>query len=209
MTCNFSFLYSTDPETKDGKLLCKEVFWWEGIQIRPPRFNLGLLGISCSAISSGKSPQIPQTSLNNSQSPDLTPLSTDNSSSDSDSTSSSSEDEQSEEEVRNPPSRSARQKALRKKSSGRLWQLNLSARSNQDLQRANEEKLLSKMVQFLSKKGSLETPARQKGHPRHVTPSGGIYVRLEHDWKENHNNCSALKRLYTNNKHKIKASRLV
>jgi hypothetical protein len=28
-----------------GKLSCKETFWWEGIEIIPPRPKFGLLGI--------------------------------------------------------------------------------------------------------------------------------------------------------------------
>lgn len=38
-------LNSTEPgDDTTGRLQCKEVFWWEGIQLAPPRPPLGLLG---------------------------------------------------------------------------------------------------------------------------------------------------------------------
>lgn len=37
-------LAARDPNLPEGKLACKEVFWWDGIEIIPSRPKLGLLG---------------------------------------------------------------------------------------------------------------------------------------------------------------------
>lgn len=119
---------------------------------------------------------------------------------------SSSGTDHSEESRHASPKRVQTRKINRKKSVGRLWQMNLSARSNQDLQRSNEENLLSKMVSFLSKKGTMDSGARHKGWMRHVTPPGGIYTRLEAEWKEAH--CPGnTKKTYNTNKTKYRTNR--
>ena len=37
-------LIARDPQLPPEKLSCKETFWWEGIELIPPRPRLGLLG---------------------------------------------------------------------------------------------------------------------------------------------------------------------
>lgn len=39
-------LVARDPSLEPGKLSCKELNWWEGIELAPPKPTLGLLGNS-------------------------------------------------------------------------------------------------------------------------------------------------------------------
>lgn len=89
-----------------------------------------------------------------------------------------------------------------KKRPGRFWQSNLSARHNQDIQRSYEEAAMKKVVSVLCRRLSANADKGKRSLlTRHVIPpgwspfgrfpdesasvSGGIWVRLESDWKEN------------------------
>ncbi|GLV36803.1 uncharacterized protein CBL_02362 [Carabus blaptoides fortunei] len=186
-------LVARDSQAPDGRLACKEVFWWDGIRIVPPRQNQGVLG------SFGSVPIAKELPYN----VDIADMSSEDESS---SDSSSSDTDHSEESRHSSPKRVATRKINRKKSVGRLWQMNLSARSNQDLQRSNEENLLSKMVSYLSRNSPVDSAVRHKGWMRHVTPPGGIYARLEAEWKEAH--CpGTTKKSYNTNKSKYRTNR--
>lgn len=93
------------------------------------------------------------------------------------------------------------------KKEGRLWQHNLSARSNQDIQRNYEKNAMKEIVAMLNNRTATMTEGFQKTmkYQRNVTPignscsligllplfhiTGGVWLRLESEWKEAH--CSS------------------
>lgn len=190
---------SVDSSVPDGKLNCTETFWWEGLQIVPPNHQHGLLDSVKTILSDlPKEEVVVQEDSSEEAS--------------TDSASTSSHSEESPPPRKSPlPCRKLRKCRYKKKMFGSLWQLNLSARSNQDLQRSNEEALLTKMISRLCKKNSVMNVPKHKGFLRHVTPPGGIYARLEAEWREanfctNHRDS---RRLSYGNRPKIKTTRLI
>lgn len=63
-----------------------------------------------------------------------------------------------------------------KKRNCRLWQHNMSARSNQDIQRAYEEVALKDMLSILNRRTVASTAVQNikpsKAFSRHITPAG-------------------------------------
>lgn len=192
-------LVARDSSLPDGKLNCKETFWWDGLQLVPPHHQHGLLDHIKQA--SGFSPSAAVTSIEESSeevsgSPSTT----------------SSEGSHSEEEVCRKTVR-RRRLPPRKRHNGSLWQQTLSARSNQDLQRSHEERLLLKIVDWLGKdKSSIPTavPARgaHRSYPKHIVPPAGIYTRLEAEWREANCLCNSKRTQSYVNKPKIKPLRI-
>ncbi|KAH8242404.1 hypothetical protein KR032_005580 [Drosophila birchii] len=87
-----------------------------------------------------------------------------------------------ESEHRAPPPRKTRGKKHRKRPtdvSGRFWSGELSARSNQDHQRDFEEKIMKQVASYVTKKTGTDQCLVQNAQPL-----GGVYVRLESEWKE-------------------------
>ncbi|KAH8343221.1 hypothetical protein KR059_007004 [Drosophila kikkawai] len=87
-----------------------------------------------------------------------------------------------ESEHRAPPPRKTRGKKSRKRPtdvSGRFWSGELSARSNQDHQRDFEEKIMKQVASYVTKKTGTDQCLVQNAQPL-----GGVYVRLESEWKE-------------------------
>lgn len=85
----------------------------------------------------------------------------------------------------NPPPKKTVTRKPRKQNEGRLWQYNLSARSNQDIQRAYEEGLLKEVAILLDRNitsSSVTRNTRTTG--KNLTPLGGLWVRLEYEWKD-------------------------
>ncbi|KAK9700510.1 SANT and BTB domain regulator of CSR, BTB domain [Popillia japonica] len=148
-------LVAKDPgNDEDGALECKEDMWWEGIEIIPPRPKLGLLGVF----------------------------------DDSDDVESEIDDVpddtfSSDDDVKVPLKR----KKLKKRNC-RLWQHNMSARSNQDIQRAYEEIALKDMLSILNRRtiasAGVHNSKPSKAFSRHITPPGGVWVRLESEWRD-------------------------
>nr|CAD7411254.1 unnamed protein product [Timema poppensis] len=81
------------------------------------------------------------------------------------------------------------------------WNSKLSIRSNQDNQRTEEETKLRRLNQYLiyvsrrlpySETPTLNPMNRSSSHyhginwTQHVVPKGGLFVRLEQDWRESH-----------------------
>ncbi|CAH0713446.1 unnamed protein product, partial [Brenthis ino] len=215
-------------EDANGRLQCKEVFWWEGIQLVPPRQTLGLLGklyTSNTKFNPNARPgspvlSAPRTSVQSlagncsagiCASPERReikpklPIKEENSKkpgggsgeggdvvdvSSSDLSEQSSDSGQSEEDVprrsrgraRAPPLAPAppitRNAARRGRVQGRVWASSQSARSNQDGQRRFEERAAHHMRAALARRH--HHASRHRPHP------GGVYARLEAEWRERH-----------------------
>lgn len=76
-----------------------------------------------------------------------------------------------------------RKKKFVKKRQGRLWQNNLSARNNQDIQRSYEEATMKKIVSVLCRRVSANVDKTKKSSAlmtRHVTPPGkfDFYIKI-------------------------------
>ncbi|CAG9854294.1 unnamed protein product [Phyllotreta striolata] len=163
-------LVARDPNSTDKKFVCKEVFWWDGIEIIPPRPKLGLLG-NFSNRNADECPNSEESSeeLTEEESP----------------SSISSGSEGSAESNPRPRRKLIKRRKQKRKLGTSLWQHNLSARSNQDIQRAYEEKTLREITEFLNKNASNENLSRGKSVSKNLTPVGGVWVRLEAEWREN------------------------
>ncbi|XP_069683733.1 SANT and BTB domain regulator of class switch recombination [Periplaneta americana] len=77
------------------------------------------------------------------------------------------------------------------------WEPKLSVRNNQDNQREYEERAVRQMAALLTRRTCADSSSlyarthnRSHGHHghsiwnNHIIPQGGIYVRLEHEWRE-------------------------
>ncbi|CAG4931660.1 unnamed protein product [Colias eurytheme] len=217
-------LVTREPgEEAAGRLQCKEVFWWEGIQLVPPRQPLGLLGKlytsnnkfipnvrpgspvlatiqppapSISGTCSNASPErteikskllSPRNKQGTSGTGDA--LEVADEATDSDESEQSSDSGRSDEDTpprrprartRMPPPPCNRNKSRRwgTTGGGRIWAPTLSARSNQDGQRRYEERAAAHMRATLAKRHHY--PVKPKPH------AGGVYAKLEADWREKH-----------------------
>ncbi|XP_058791079.1 SANT and BTB domain regulator of class switch recombination isoform X2 [Phymastichus coffea] len=200
-------LTARDPNLPEGKLACKEVFWWEGIEIIPPRPKLGLLAKIWGGSNVRKVNQsISQKSIKKvlhqvSQMTDVSSIVSSESYSDEDDDGShddltTCDDESSEsDESRDWDSADHLIKKKKKIKTSFLkrcegmgsWSSNLTVRYNQDNQRDFEEKAAAQMVALLTKRTMLEYNLRPKSHSlgkyghwnNNAQPLGGTYVRLE------------------------------
>ncbi|KAI5634197.1 hypothetical protein NE865_13067 [Phthorimaea operculella] len=228
-------LVAREPGEENGRLQCKEVFWWEGIQLVPPRPTLGLLGklySSNNKFNPSARPESPTVGLGKtachschslagncpsgtcpaesaplvSKEPAIKspPVRAETAKSKkgvvgagdpcddccSEQDSSSDESEQSNASARSDedaPRRQTRRNSIphprasgkRQRVVGRQWVPSLSARSNQDGQRRFEERAAKQMRSALAKKAAV--PAT-----KNKTAPGGIYARLEAEWRERH-----------------------
>lgn len=182
---------SGDAETSEG-LSEHNHFWWDGFVLIPSRPKFGLMGYLYDNRKLAPKPA-EEASPHESHEDEEPSESSESSSESSESTSTSSETSshhKSDDSYGSILSREREVHAVRKikkKPLNRLWQCNLSARSNQDLQRAYEESVLKQIQKVLTRRSaiSIETiPKSNKAWPRHITPPGGIWVRLENEWKE-------------------------
>ncbi|CAK1552368.1 unnamed protein product [Leptosia nina] len=222
-------LVAREPDEEDGgRLQCKEVFWWEGIQLVPPRRTFGLLGklytsnikfnqnirpgspvlssvgrasvpslaANCSTVAATASPDrsdkvkrnpSPKAKQGTTGTGDALEMADE--ATDSDGSEQSSDSARSDEDIpprrprtrtRQLPPSSNRNKSRRWTAStgGRVWAPTVSARSNQDGQRRFEERAAAHMRATLARR--LQYPTRPKTHP------GGVYAKLEADWREKH-----------------------
>ncbi|XP_075984076.1 uncharacterized protein LOC142981834 isoform X2 [Anticarsia gemmatalis] len=223
-------------EDSNGRLQCKEVFWWEGIQLVPPRPPLGLLGklytsnnkfnpsarpgspalgtaqVSAQSLAGNcstgsvvtpererepkpppkppvKEPreELPKTKKGAPGGGDSAGESGGEQSSSSDDSEQSSASARSDEESapRRPQLRAARRHShshpatKRTRVVGRQWISCLSARSNQDGQRRFEERAARQMRAALARNAQIQQSKAK-------TPPGGVYARLEAEWRERH-----------------------
>ncbi|KAJ8954126.1 hypothetical protein NQ318_005720 [Aromia moschata] len=113
------------------------------------------------------------------QEPDVSDESTDECTEEEDTSSSSSTDSDERSSESNPAPKKAVSRKPKKKSTSNLWQHNLSARSNQDNQRAYEENAIRLMTAVLNK------------NTIHDGVASGIWVRLEAEFKESVNQSGA------------------
>uniref|UniRef100_A0A6P7FTN9 Uncharacterized protein KIAA1841 isoform X1 n=1 Tax=Diabrotica virgifera virgifera TaxID=50390 RepID=A0A6P7FTN9_DIAVI len=161
-------LVARDPNISDKKFVCKEVFWWDGFEIMPPRPKLGLL-----------------TNFANREEEHLeTEESSGECTEEESTTSVSSDTEGSAESNPRPCMKPVKRRNLKRKLESTLWQPNLSARSNQDIQRAYEEKTIKEITEFLNRNVIIDSLTK-RGSSKTSTPVGGIWVRLEQEWREN------------------------
>ncbi|GBP35704.1 hypothetical protein EVAR_82638_1 [Eumeta japonica] len=227
----------------DNRLQGKEVFWWDGIQLIPPRQPLGLLGklytsntkfnpnarpgspalavaaqgsLMSVSTATGTSPERREAK----ESLTVRPLvqtatvateyeggsktkkgivingaacsagagddGSEDSGGESGDSGESSERSSGASEEEPPPRHGQRDTAERtptpKKRGGRIcgrqWVSSQSARSNQDGQRRFEERALRQMKAALARRAPSSHQLRQK------TPTGGVYARLEAEWRE-------------------------
>ncbi|XP_063927415.1 SANT and BTB domain regulator of class switch recombination [Zophobas morio] len=174
-------LVARDPSAGDSKkLVCKENFWWEGFQIVPPRPKLGLLTGFANRRLIQEAEAAPAAEESSDECSDESSGTTSSGSSSSSSTRGSAESNP-------PPPLQKVIKRKRAKREGRLWQHNLSARSNQDIQRAYEENAIKEITTMLNRRTATISEGiskNPKGFLRSATPLGGIWVRLETEWKE-------------------------
>ncbi|KAJ8921139.1 hypothetical protein NQ315_013610 [Exocentrus adspersus] len=153
----------------DKKFVCKETFWWEGFEIIPPRPKMGLL----SAFANRK--EEISTSEESTEEEE-----------EEESTSSTSSDSEEGSAESNPAPKKVMmvRKKSKKKKESKLWQQNLSARNNQDIQRAYEEIAVKEMTAILNRNSLNENVRSSRNTSRNTTPLGGVWVRLEAEWKE-------------------------
>lgn len=144
------------------RFVCKETFWWDGFEIVPPRPRIGLLTV-----------------FSQRTDPCESQLSDDSTTEEESISSTSMESEEGSAESNPPPKRPLTRKT-KKKSDGKLWQHNLSARSNQDIQRAYEESILKEMASVLNSR----TEGRGNRNLVRHSNTGGLWTRLEAEWKE-------------------------
>ncbi|CAH0595293.1 unnamed protein product [Chrysodeixis includens] len=164
----------------NGRLQCKEVFWWEGILLVPPRPTLGLLGKLYT--SNNKFNRAPGGGDSAAESGG------EQSSSSDDSEQSSASARSDEDAAPRSQHRAARRHShshahpatKRTRVVGRQWISCLSARSNQDGQRRFEERAARQMRAALAR-----TAALQQNKAK-LPPAGGVYARLEAEWRERH-----------------------
>ncbi|ERL92571.1 hypothetical protein D910_09884, partial [Dendroctonus ponderosae] len=160
------------------KFICKESFWWDGLEIIPPRPKLGLLSTFAN-----RGANCDEESIISDES-----TTEENTEEETISSSSLESDEGSAES--NPPPKQTLVKKPKKNSAGKLlWQHNLSARSNQDIQRAYEESLLKDIGAILSRKTLNDTTNKPGTRTvgRNSIPLGGLWMRLESEWRESLN----------------------
>ncbi|XP_011500121.1 PREDICTED: uncharacterized protein KIAA1841 homolog [Ceratosolen solmsi marchali] len=195
-------LLTHDPLLPPGKLWCKETFWWEGIEIIPPRPKFGLLakiwggsGLHKSYhISSQKMvKKIHQRSLADVSSISSEFLSDEDEKSQDENSSIDEESIESEEfcdcESTDVSIKKNKTKfnILKTCEGMGAWSPNLTIRYNQDNQRDFEEKAAVQMIALLSKRAMLELNLHLKTHSsgKHSTwnnsthPIGGSYVQVE------------------------------
>ncbi|KAG5897817.1 hypothetical protein JTB14_011817 [Gonioctena quinquepunctata] len=171
-------LVARDPNTTEKKFICKETFWWDGFEIIPPRPKLGLLS----------------NFVNRSDEKNVEQESSDDCTNEESLSTSSSESEEGSVECNIQPKEvsTVRMRKTKLKLQSKLWQHNLSARSNQDIQRSYEENVVKEMTVILSRNAGNDI-GRVKSVQVNTTPLGGIWVRLEADWKESFNKISQQK----------------
>ncbi|KAJ8683394.1 hypothetical protein QAD02_019186 [Eretmocerus hayati] len=194
-----------DPSLPPGQLACKETFWWEGIEIMPPRPKLGLLAKIWGGSSLPKRSKFTSQKMKKKERHQISQLTESSStvsseSCDDEDNGSSSDSSTADESLASDQTRDVKLPDYSRKRIKRVnnhkrsqmdgigsWSSDLSVRYNQDNQRDAEEKIAAQMVSLLSKRNMLEHNLRSKSlslgkHTiwnNHAQPIGGSYVKLE------------------------------
>ncbi|KAL0266966.1 UNVERIFIED_CONTAM: hypothetical protein PYX00_009364 [Menopon gallinae] len=206
----------------------KDSFWWEGLQLVPPRPKIGLFGMSWDKVLKKDDARTAITPLEpvesrmtttkkgNQSSPNLE-LSSSSDSSDQQSSASDAGDSEDSgpkamrvstkpKSVPNVSQSVATQrfscvskwkrkkkrkrlKALNKNEGCQFWVPKLSTRCNQDNQREFEERAFRQIESVLGRKLSSDSLNNSSTRLHYQNaPPGGIYVKLEQEWREAHCN---------------------
>ncbi|XP_050458907.1 SANT and BTB domain regulator of class switch recombination isoform X2 [Cataglyphis hispanica] len=198
-------LVTRDPSLRPGKLVCKDIMWWNGIELVPPRPKLGLLGKIWGSSGfrrlletqdSQKSLQKLRRQISTTTTDILSSASsmTDEDDEDDGGTAyedSSIDDESYYSEESNTlcalkPMNKAKHN---QKSNSRCWSGNLNVRHNQDNQRDFEERAAVQMIILLTKRTMTEnllskSYSKQQHSYKAKQPIGGTYMKLEAEFRE-------------------------
>ncbi|XP_076181351.1 uncharacterized protein LOC143153741 isoform X2 [Ptiloglossa arizonensis] len=199
-------LVACDTSFQSGKLMCKDIMWWLGIDLTAQRPKLGLLGKIWSGSGFRRSSQVQdlQKSL---QKIHQISIVTDTSSivssvtdSDEDDGVTINEDSSIDDSYNSEESHAwsilrSKNKIKKKskyqttwKNNTRSWSSNLNIRHNQDNQREFEEKTASQMIALLMKIVSADSSLLVKSSTKHNRKknqlSGGTYTRLEAEFRD-------------------------
>ncbi|KAG7197968.1 hypothetical protein KM043_016201 [Ampulex compressa] len=197
-------LVARDPSLQAGKLFCKDIMWWSGLELMPPRPKLGLLGKLWSSTGFRKFTQMYDTQKSiqklcaqNSVATDVSsPASSLTDSDEEDKVTGGEESSLDEESYYSEESNawitrrsaSATKGKLRNKMYQRCWNPNLNVRHNQDNQRDFEERAATQMIALLTKRMSADHSLLAKPHSKHGWRNnktiGGTYVKLEAAFRE-------------------------
>ncbi|XP_029668048.1 uncharacterized protein KIAA1841 homolog isoform X1 [Formica exsecta] len=198
-------LVTRDPSLRPGKLVCKDIMWWNGIELVPPRPKLGLLGKIWGSSGlrrlletqdSQKSLQKLRRQISTTTTDVLSSASsfTDEDDEDDGGTvyeDSSIDDESYYSEESNTlctlkPMNKAKHN---QKNNSRCWSGNLNVRHNQDNQRDFEERAAAQMIVLLTKRTVMEnllskSYSKQQHNYKTKQPIGGTYMKLEAEFRE-------------------------
>ncbi|KAK9304698.1 hypothetical protein QLX08_004103 [Tetragonisca angustula] len=201
-------LVARDASLQPGKLMCKDIMWWIGIELTPQRPRLGLLGKIWSGSGFRRISQIQDLQKSSQKIRQQISITTDTSSITSSMTDSdiddgittyenSSIDEESNysEESHAWPSLKSKSKIKKKsrneiiwRNNGRSWSGNLNVRHNQDNQRDFEESAALQMITLLTKRISADSSSLLKSSTKHnrikKQLNGGIYTKLEAEFRD-------------------------
>ncbi|XP_012239197.1 uncharacterized protein KIAA1841 isoform X2 [Bombus impatiens] len=201
-------LVARDASLQPGKLICKDVMWWLGIELTPQRPRLGLLGKIWSGSGFRRISQMHDLQKSSQKVRQQVSITTDTSSITSSTTDSdmddgittyeySSIDEESNHSEESHARSSLKLKSKIKKKSrndimwrnnGRSWSGNLNVRHNQDNQRDFEENAALQMITLLTKRVSVDSSSLLKSSTKHnrikKQLNGGIYTRLEAELRD-------------------------
>ena len=198
-------LVARDLSLQPGKLMCKDVMWWVGIELAPQRQKLGLLGKIWSGSGFRRFSHVQDLQKPLQKIRQQVSVTTDTSSSISDSEiddgitpyEDSSIDEESccseESEARSfsKPKNKIKKKLKNQnlwRNTNRFWNSNLNIRHNQDNQRDFEEGATSQMIALLTKRVSADSSSLLKSSNKHnrikKQLNGGTYMRLEAEFRD-------------------------
>ncbi|XP_061940645.1 SANT and BTB domain regulator of class switch recombination isoform X2 [Apis cerana] len=201
-------LVARDVSLQPGKLMCKDVMWWVGLELAPPRPRLGLLGKIWSGSGFRRLSQMQDLQKSLQKIRQQVSITTDTSSitssiTDSDiddgittyeNTSIDEESNQSEEshawsslKSKNKIKKKFRNEIMWR-NNGRSWSGNLNVRHNQDNQRDFEESAALQMIALLTKRISADSSSLFKSSNKHnrikKQLNGGIYTKLETELRD-------------------------
>ncbi|GAB1861474.1 hypothetical protein CAJAP_02553 [Camponotus japonicus] len=183
-------LVTRDPSLRPGKLVCKDIMWWNGIELVPPRPKLGLLGKIwgssglrklLQAQDSQKSLQKLRRQISTTTTDISSPASSITDEDDEDDGGTAYEDSSIDDE-------SYYSEESNTLNNSRCWSGNLNIRHNQDNQRDFEERAAAQMIVLLTKRTVTENLLSKSYNKQHSyktkQPIGGTYMKLETEFRE-------------------------
>ncbi|XP_017797892.1 PREDICTED: uncharacterized protein KIAA1841 [Habropoda laboriosa] len=200
-------LVARDLSLQPGKLLCKDIMWWIGIELAPQRQKLGLLGKIWSGSgfrrlsqihdlqkSTQRVQQVSVTTDTSSITSSITDSDIDDGITTCENSSIGEESNHSEEsyawsllKAKNKIKTKLRNQVAWR-NNGRSWSGNLNVRHNQDNQRDFEESAALQMIALLTKRVSADSSSLLKSSNKHNRTKkqlyGGTYTRLEAELRD-------------------------